>query len=93
VVLDTVCTVAGKTVIDGRSDRHDHLARQARSRQVGLADAEPGAAGIVDAVMAGRHAVRAFLPTPVRAPASKPSSPWRAGRLPAPTSSPGVCTC
>jgi nitroreductase len=55
-----------------------------------LADAEPGAAGIVDAVMAGRHAVRAFLPTPVsrasveailavarRAPSGTNLQPWR----------------
>ncbi len=55
-----------------------------------MADAEPGAAGIVDAVMAGRHAVRAFLPTPVprasveailavarRAPSGTNLQPWR----------------
>lgn len=49
-----------------------------------------GAAGIVDAVMAGRHAVRAFLPTPIaratiedilavarRAPSGTNLQPWR----------------
>ena len=51
---------------------------------------QPDAPGIVDAVMAGRHAVRAFLPTPVartiiedilavarRAPSGTNLQPWR----------------
>jgi nitroreductase len=55
-----------------------------------LTIAQADAAGIVDAVMAGRHAVRAFLPTPVpratveeilavarRAPSGTNLQPWR----------------